>query len=157
MLVHDKRIQTWDQQVIDDTQAQEEEWQNIQEQEDQLCAQKEQDLESDWQEAEKKKLKMNSFNKDSMVHDFLTPQPSAYTLCCLKEFNYVELWYFTQEGCADVSQNQHTQNKDTIGLTKVNNMVSLRLVASPKASKNVIQDINLTWHQMAIAKTILIQ
>ena len=36
-------------------------------------------------------------------------------------------------------------------------MVSLRLVASLKASKNVIQDIDLTWHQMAIAKTILIQ
>ena len=36
-------------------------------------------------------------------------------------------------------------------------MVSLRPVASLKASKNVIQDIDLTWHQMAIAKTILIQ
>ena len=74
MLVHDKWIQTWDQQIINDNQAQEEEWQNIQEQEDQLHAQKEQELESDWWEAEKKKLKMNSFNKDSMVHDFLTPR-----------------------------------------------------------------------------------
>ena len=72
-LVHDEQIQTWDQQIIDDNQAQEEERRNIQEQEDQLCAQKEQELESDRWEAEKKKLKMNSFNKDSMVHDFLTP------------------------------------------------------------------------------------
>ena len=82
---------------------------------------------------------------------------SAYALHCLEEFNYMELWYFTQEGCADASQNQYTQNKDTFGLTKVGDMVSLRPVVSLKASKNVIQDINLTWHQMTIAKTILIQ
>lgn len=69
----------------------------------------------------------------------------------------MELWYFTQEGCANTSQNQHTQNEDTFGLTKVDDMVSLRPVAALKASKNVVQDIDLTWRQMAITKTILIQ
>ena len=112
-LVHNERIQIWDQQVIDDAQAQEDERRIIQEQEDQQRVQKEQDLESERQEAEKKKLKMNSFSKDSMVHDFLTPRPSAYALRCLEEFEYVESWYFTQEGCMDASQNQRTQNEDT--------------------------------------------
>jgi hypothetical protein len=69
----------------------------------------------------------------------------------------VELWYFTQEGCADAAQNQRTQNEDTFGLTKIDDMVTLRPVAALKASKNITPDIELTWHQMEIAKTILIR
>jgi hypothetical protein len=114
-------------------------------------------LENEQHKAEKKKPKMNSFSKDSMVHDFIAPRPSAYALRRLEEFDYLELWYFTQEGCADASQNQHTQNEDTFSLTRIDDMVSLRPVSALKASKNVVQDIDLTWRQLEIAKTILIQ
>lgn len=153
---HDERIQIWDQQVLDDAAAQEEERRLAQEQEDQQRAQRELELENEQREIEKKKPKMGVFNKNAMVSDFITPRPSAYALRRLADFDYAELWYFTQEGCADAMR-QHTQNEDTFGLTKVDDMLSLKPVSSLKASKNVVQDIDLTWRQMEIAKTTLIQ
>ena len=151
------RIQAWDQQVIDDTREQEDQRHLAQEQEDQQHAQLELEQENERKEAEKKKPKMNNFDKGSMVNNILLPRPSQYALRRLEDFDYVELWYFTQEGCADATQNHRTQNEDTFGLTKVDEMVSLRPVSALRASKHALQDIDLTWRQMEIAKTILIQ
>lgn len=155
--VHEEQVQAWDQQVLDDSRKQEEQCCLAQEQEDQQRAQLELEQENERREAEKKKPKMNDFDGSAMVNDFLTPRPSPYALHRLEDFDYVELWYFTQEGCADVTQNQYTQSKDTFGLTKIDEMVSFKPVSALRASKNVIQDIDLTWRQMEIAKTTLIQ
>lgn len=153
---HEERIQAWDQQVIEDAAAQEEEQRLAQEQEDQQRAQRELELENERQEVERKKPKMNDFNENAMVNDFIGPRPSAYALRRLADFEYAELWYFTQEGCAD-AMHQQTQNEDTFGLSKIDDVVSFRPVSALKASKNVIQDVDLTWRQMEIAKTTLIQ
>ena len=153
---HKECIWIWDQQVTEDEATQQEEQRLAQEQEDQLCAQKELELENEKWENEKKKPKMNDFDENIMVNDFIGPRPLAYALCQLAEFEYVELWYFTQEGCID-AMHQQTQNEDTFGLTKIDNMVSFRPVSTLKASKNIIQDANLSWHQMEIAKMMLIQ
>lgn len=155
--VHEERIQVWDQQVIDDARDQEEQRRLAQEQEDQQRAQLELERENERQEAEKKRPKMSEFDETTMVKDFIAPRPAPYALRRLEDFEYVELWYFTQEGCADATQNQRTQNEDTYGLTKVDEMVSLRPVSALRASKNAIQDVDLTWRQMAIAKTTLIK
>ena len=61
---------------------------------------------------------MNDFDENTMVNNFIGPQPSAYALHHLADFEYAELWYFTQEGCAD-AMHQRTQNEDSFGLTKV--------------------------------------
>ena len=76
------------------------------------------ELENEWKENEKKKPKMNNFDKNAMVNDFIGPCPSVYALCRLAEFEYAELWYFTQEGCVD-AMHQRTQNEDSFSLTKV--------------------------------------
>ena len=126
------------------------------EQEDQTWAQQELELENEWREVKKNKPKMSNFNKNAMVDDFIGPHPSAYTLRQLAKFEYTELWYFTQEGYAN-AMHQHTQNKDSFGLSKVDDVVSFRPVSALKASKNVLQDSDLTWCQMEIAKTTPIQ
>jgi hypothetical protein len=154
---HDDRVQAWDQQVAEDARIQEEEQRAIQELEDQQRAHRDLELANEQRELERKRPKMNDFNENAMVSDFLEPRPSPYALRRLEDFEYVELWYFTQEGCADAAQNQRTQNEDTFGLTKIDDMVTLRPVAALKASKNVTPDIELTWRQMEIAKTILIR
>lgn len=153
---HEERIQAWDQQVMEDAATQEEERRLAQEQEDQQRMQRELELENERREVEKKKPKMNDFNENAMVNDFIAPRPSAYALRRLTDFDYAELWYFTQEGCAD-AMHQQTQNEDTFGLSKVDDMVSFRPVSALKASKNVVQDVDLSWRQMEIAKTTLIQ
>ncbi|KAF8164712.1 hypothetical protein B0H34DRAFT_761440 [Crassisporium funariophilum] len=155
--VHEERIQAWDQQVLEDTQEQDEQRRLAQEQEDLRRAQLELEQENERQEAKKKRPKMNDFDDDAMVDDFITLRPLPYALRRLEDFEYVKLWYFTQEGCIDAAQNQRTQSKDTFGFTKIDEMVSLRPVSALRASKNIIQDIDLTWRQMEIAKTTLIQ
>lgn len=99
---------------------------------------------------------MNDFNENAMVGDFITPRPSAYALRRLADFEYIELWYFTQEGCAN-AMHQRTQSEDTLGLTKVDGLVSFKPMSALKASKDAIQDSELSWRQMEIAKTTLIQ
>ena len=92
-----------------------------------------------------------------MISSCVAPRPSQYALRRLESFEYLELWYLTQEGCVDAAQHQHTQNDDTFGLTKVDDVVALRQVSGLRASKNVVPDINLSFRQMSITKTILIQ
>jgi hypothetical protein len=125
--------------------------------EEQLHLQQEQqDLENKWLEAEKKKPKMNNFEETTMVGIYIAPRSLQYALRHLENFEYLELWYLTQEGCTNAAQHQHTQNEDTFGLTKVDDIVALKQVSALRASKNVIPDANLLFRQMFIAKTILI-
>jgi hypothetical protein len=108
-------------------------------------------------EAEKKKPKINDFQEGTMVSSYIAPHPSQYALCCLENFEYLELWYLTQEGCVDATLHQHMQNDDMFRLTKVDDVVALRQVLALRASKNVIPDANLSFRQMSIAKTAFIQ
>ena len=107
-------------------------------------------------DAEKKKLKMRDFDDTTSVGNYIAPRPAPYALCCIEEFEYAELWYFTPEGCADVSQQQLSQLDDVFGLTKVDDMVTLKSVSSLKASKNVIPDAELSFRQMSMAKNTFI-
>jgi len=153
----DERIQAWDQQVLDDNAAAGEALRVRQEEEQLRLQQEQQNLENERAEAEKKKPRMNDFEEGAMVSSYIAPRPSQYALRRLENFEYLELWYLTQEGCADAAQHQHTQNDDTFGLTKVDDVVALRQVSALRASKNVIPDSGLSFRQMSIAKTTLIQ
>ena len=75
-----------------------------------------QEEERERQEAEKKKLKMKDFNDNSAVADFIILQPTTYALNKLEAFKYVELWYFTQEGCIDMMECQRSQNDNAFGI-----------------------------------------
>ncbi|KAF8808236.1 hypothetical protein BYT27DRAFT_7255740 [Phlegmacium glaucopus] len=152
-----QQIAVWDQQVQDDALAQEEAVRIAEEQERGVRELKEREMEIEKSELERKKPKMNDFDNDQAIDDFILPRPAAFALRRLDDFDYVELWYFSQEGCVDASINHHTQHEDTFGLTKVDEMLSLRPVASLKASKNVIPDAELSWRQMTIARTTLVR
>ena len=107
-------------------------------------------------EGEKKKLKMKDFDDAVSVGNYIAPRPSQYALRRLEEFKYVELWYFTPEGCSDATQLQTTQHDDAFGLTKVDEFVTLKSISSVKASKNVVADANLSFRQVSMAKNALI-
>ena len=69
---HEERILAWDQQVIQDEAALQEELQLAQELEDQQRAQRELEIENEQKENEKKKPKMIDFDENSMVNDWTT-------------------------------------------------------------------------------------
>ena len=153
---HGTRVQQWNHQVEEEAQAEEERQRAILEQEEELRQQREREEEAEKQEAKKKRSKISDFDKDAMIDDFLMPRPSSYALRKLEDFEYVELYYFTQEGCINALENQHTLSKDTFGMTRQDNLVQLQSISALKASKNVVQDSELSWHQMTMGKTTLL-
>lgn len=106
---------------------------------------------------ERKRPKIPDFDEGRMVSDHILPRPSQFAIGKLKSFNFVELWYFTDEGCREAQDSSRAQSDDAYGLTKVDDLVALKPVASFKASRNVIPDADLTWRQLNVAKNALIR
>ena len=155
-LGHEARVQAWDQQEAQDAAALEAQRLQQQQEAEAQAAQQLLEREAEKAEAEKKRPRMKDFDKAATVGSFIAPRPAQYALRRIEDFEYVELWYLTPEGCADATQRQLTQNDDTFGLTKVNDVVALKSVSSLKASKNVLPDAELTFRQMSMAKNTFI-
>ncbi|KAF9236388.1 hypothetical protein BU15DRAFT_50162 [Melanogaster broomeanus] len=81
------------------------------------------EVEKERLEVEKKKPKISNFDDDVEVGDVITPRPSQYVILKLKNFEFVELWYFSPEGFDDI--------------------LTMRPVAALRQSRNVINDCDL--------------
>jgi hypothetical protein len=149
-------VEAWNQQLLDDLRAQEELKHQQHQEEDEQRAQREAEEEVERHEAEKKP-KMNGLDVNTMVDDFITPRPATYALNKLESFEYIELWYFTQEGCLDALENHCFQTKDTLGFTKVGDTLALKQLSAVKASHNAIKDADLTWWQMTMGRICFLQ
>ena len=116
------------------------------------------DQEADAQrrEAEKKKIKLPASNSERPIDDFPTYEPSHFATNKLINFEYVELWYFSKEGCQDAFDSQHSIVAEGFGLTRADEGLVLKLLSTFQASKKVIKDTNLTWTQMSIVKTTML-
>ena len=57
--------------------------------------------------------------------------PHQYALNKLESFEYVDLWYFTQEGCLDALGNDRFQ-EDALGFTKVGDILALKQLSAVK-------------------------
>ena len=150
---HNARVAAWDLQVQNDAEAVAAQQQPVPE----LDAPPEPMVqEEERAEGEKKKQKMKDFDDAVTVGNYIAPRPAQYALRRIEDFEYVELWYFTPEGCNDATLLQLTQYDDTFGLTKVDDMVSLKSISSLKASKNVVPDTELSFRQVSMAKNAFI-
>ncbi|KIJ16181.1 hypothetical protein PAXINDRAFT_75990, partial [Paxillus involutus ATCC 200175] len=102
---------------------------------------------------EKKKPKMNTFAPGLSVADVLVNPPSQYALQKLSTFDYVEMWYFSPPGRLDAAKHHdRTHADDTFGISKVNNLLTVRPVASVRASCNVLPDHKLSFSEFLSAK-----
>ena len=154
---HAQDINTWNQQVQADMAEQEELTRLMEEEEARRQAEDKCEKEEERKEQEKKHPKINDFDESRMVADHVMPRPSKFAISKLKSFSFVELWYFTDEGCAEAQVSSRTQSDDAYGLTKVDDLVVLKPVTSFKASRNVIPDADLTWQQMNLAKNAMLR
>ncbi|KAG0694561.1 hypothetical protein DFH29DRAFT_1072861 [Suillus ampliporus] len=112
----------------------------------------EQEAENACKKTEKKKPKINDFKVGTSVGDTLTPRPSQYAIHKLKSFKYVELWYFSPDGCKETADKAKSLADGTYGFTKVDDFIALKPVASFKPSCKVVQDHSLEWRQFDMAK-----
>ncbi|KAJ7619876.1 hypothetical protein B0H17DRAFT_964849 [Mycena rosella] len=105
-------------------------------------------------EAEKKKPKLGDFDKTLLIPDFLGPRASNFAKKKLDDKEYVELWYWTREGCLDAEAHRGGVEADeSFGITQVGSTLSLKPLTAYKASKKVVRDEDLSWAQLTVAKT----
>jgi hypothetical protein len=62
---------------------------------------KEAEADKEHLESERKKPKMNGFSVNATMGDAIAPHPSQYAIQKLNNFKYVELWYFSPDGCKE--------------------------------------------------------
>lgn len=109
-------------------------------------------------ELEKKKPKMHTFDMTKFIGADIMPHPSPYALERVKKFEYVELWYFSPEGCLDAAMAQRTSNEDSFGISRSDSdLMVLRPVSAVRASRKALRDEDLAWDQMEIAATLLLR
>ena len=149
---HEQHIEAWN--VEREAEALEAERNNLEriEREDEQRRADEAEAEKEKREAEKKKPKINDFNENQPPPSIISPRASQYALQKIANFEYVELWYFSPEGYADVSCNNKSNVDDTFGITNSHSVLTLRPVASVQASRFARSDHDLNFGDFLQAK-----
>jgi hypothetical protein len=152
---NEAKKQAWEQQELADN---EEAALRAQELEDQRRNEENQRNEqNETREIEKKKPKLNSFIANRPIPTAIKLRPSRFALHKLEERDYIELSYFTPDGCAEAATSDHAVAEEAFAFSKINDLVGLRPISAFKASNKVIQDDKLSWREMSIAKINLLQ
>jgi len=146
--------QAWEQQELADRDEAAQRAQEEDQQRNKECQCNEQ---NETRELKKKKPKLNSFVANCPITTAIKLHPSWFALHKLEERDYIELSYFTPEGCAEAASNDHAVAEEAFAFSKVNDLVSLQPISAFKASSKVIQDDKLSWCEMSIAKINLLQ
>ncbi|KAG2156563.1 uncharacterized protein EDB93DRAFT_1079506 [Suillus bovinus] len=116
---------------------------------------REEEAQKERAEAEKKKPKMNGFEETSTVGDFLAPRPSQYAVQKLTNFEYIELWYFSPDGCKEALKTSRSI-ADDYGLTKVDDQLTIRPASAFKASRAALADHDLPFSVFLRAKNMFL-
>ena len=87
------------------------------------------------QAQDKKKPSISDFEEDAPPPNVIASCLLQYTLQKIAAFEYIELWYFTRDGCFEATKQSHSQPDDTFGLLSSNDVLTLHPVVSVKASK----------------------
>ncbi|THH06159.1 hypothetical protein EW146_g9698 [Bondarzewia mesenterica] len=119
----------------------------------QVALQSEQDKLS---ELDKIHERFGKASEDLMVDDYLVPRPSNYALEKLRKYEYVELYYFTPEGCRETALYANDTSDNTYAIAEDGDRLTLKTAAST-ASRHVIKDAALTWEQVELARPIFFQ
>ena len=124
--MHTQEVKAWDLQAQADVAEQEEQCILAEANEVRLRADNERQKEDERKELEKKCPKINDFDDNKMVGDLVMPRPSQFAVGKLKSFSFIELWYFTEEGCSEAQETNRTLPEDAYGITRVDDLVTLK-------------------------------
>ena len=113
--MHVRKVEAWDLQVQTDMTKQEELQRLAQVEEERLREDEEHQKDEEKKELEKKQPKINDFDNEKMVGDFVLPHPSQFAIGKLKLFSFTELWSFTEEGCSKAQESSRTLPDDMYG------------------------------------------
>jgi len=105
----------------------------------------------------KKCPKMNTVVPGQFVPADLDIQPTTYALSCIESFEYVKLWYFSNEGCADASHAAQSIVSDALMLARDGDALTLQPSAMSCPSTRACKDHDLTFAQFLTAYKCFIQ
>ncbi|KAF8060860.1 hypothetical protein FPV67DRAFT_1673693 [Lyophyllum atratum] len=148
----DARKATWETERADRQREEEEERQRVEE----VRRQQEAEAEEAPDTPNQKKSASLVMRDDKAAPSQMIHPPSRFALNKLKEFEYIELSYFTMEACASAAKHDHSVSSDALTFTHINNVVSLKPLTQYRASSKVIPDEDLEWQQMSLASTSLL-
>ncbi|KAF8813989.1 hypothetical protein BYT27DRAFT_7083055 [Phlegmacium glaucopus] len=153
------RIQAWDELVRQEQEVENQQALLRREEEERVWEEEERAAEVERKELEKKRPKINDFDENRTAEETIMPRPSPFAINKLKNFKYVELSYFTAEGCSAAMEDRDvgkTTADKAFGIAEINGMMALKPIASLKAAKHVIKDKDLTWRQMTMGKNSML-
>ena len=96
---------------------------------------------------------MNSFNPSKSVSDTIIPNPSQYALTKLGSFQWIKLWDFSPKACLKAVQQAYSTLDNVLSIAKTEDALGFYQISTARASKNIIQDKDLTWCTFSLAKT----
>ena len=105
----------------------------------------------------KKCLKMNTVVPGQFVPADLDIQPTTYALSCVENFEYVELWYFSDEGCANTSRAAQSIVSNALMLARDGDALTLQPSTTSHPSTHAHKDHDLTFTQFLTTYKCFIQ
>jgi mannosyltransferase OCH1-like enzyme len=98
---HNQRVEAWNAEREADALEAERAQLELRQREEEHRRLEEAEVERERKDTEKKKPKINDFDEDRPPPSVMLPRPSQYAIQKLITFDFVELWYFSLEGCAE--------------------------------------------------------
>lgn len=152
---HNQRVDEWNQEREQAAAEATEVEQARAAQEEETRVQREVEAEKERAKAEKKKPKINGFDETVSVGDSISPRPSQYAIQKLNNFDYIELWYFSPDGCKEALRTARSV-ADDFGLTRVDDQLTIRPAYAFKASKAAVADHDLLFSTFLRAKNLFL-
>ena len=90
-------------------------------------------------------------DEDAMIDNRAPLLPLQFAITKIQAMEYVDLWYFTTEGCKEASQAVPT-TPDTFGLLNTEAGLAFQPINATKPSKKAIIDEHLGWEQIMTAR-----
>ena len=113
-------------------------------------------MDEDTDQPPKKKAMFVDFDLNAPIASRVPHSPSEYAIGKVKNIEYIELWYFTTEGCREAGKATPLVADDTFRILKTNSGIALQPLKSTKASKNAVVDEYLSWDQIMTARHTMI-
>ncbi|PPR06681.1 hypothetical protein CVT24_012976 [Panaeolus cyanescens] len=104
-----------------------------------------------------RKVKVNPLAKGKKVDTTYIARPTQYALQRIKSFDYVELYYFTPEGCENGAKEDKSTGDCAVAASRIDDKIVLQSVSALKASSKVVEDAKLNWGQVLVAQTLLLE
>ncbi|KAH8978588.1 hypothetical protein EDB92DRAFT_1807283 [Lactarius akahatsu] len=152
------KVAAWDAQVEQDHANQVELDRLAQEETDAQLALRQKEAEDQLWEAERKKPKLNDFDPNRVISDWIEPRPAPYAINRLNSLEYVELDYFTTKGCIEAgADTAESANLDTLAFTQLDGTISVRPLAAVRSSRNIRNNEDLSWEEMLQGKNVMLR